>query len=317
MDALVGFTGFVGSTLCRQHEFGATFNRSNIVEAAGSEFGTVVCAAAPGSMFTANRFPEQDAAATDALMENLRPIKAQQFILISSIAVFADFGGGDDESSRSFQTALAYGRNRRKLEEFCLQSFGRCLIVRLPALFGYGIRKNFLFDLLNPMPSLLTEARLAELADRLPAGLGQGLKAIYRHDPSTGLQVIDRAALAATGQRPAYDAAVTALGMSAVQFTHPESRFQYYDMTRLWADICRCLDAGLDIVHLAPEPLEAGIIHEALLGRPMPTTPAKIHSEDMRTRHAALWGRPGTYIATADEVLDRLRQFHAVEREAA
>ncbi|PTE19715.1 hypothetical protein C5F48_21395 [Cereibacter changlensis JA139] len=316
MDALVGFTGFVGSTLCRQHDFSAVFNRLNIAQAAGSKFDSVVCAAAPGSMFTANRFPEQDAAATEALMEDLRPIKARQFILISSIAVFADFGG-DDESSRSFQTALAYGRNRRRLEEFCLQRFGRCLIVRLPALFGCGIRKNFLFDLLNPMPSLLAEPRLAELADRLPAGLGQGLRAIYRHDPSTGLQVIDRAALAATGQRPAYDAAVTALGMSAVQFTHPESHFQYYDMTRLWTDICLSLQAGLDIIHLAPEPLEAGIIHEALLGRPMPATPAKIHREDMRTRHAALWDRPGRYIATSDEVLDRLRQFHAVEREAA
>ncbi len=317
MDALVGFTGFVGNSLRGQHEFGGLFNRSNIAGAVDRTFGTVVCAAAPGSMFTANRFPEQDAAAMGALMERLAPIRAERFVLISSIAVLDRFDGGDDETSTRFQTALAYGRNRRALEEFCVERFPRCLIVRLPALFGPGLRKNFLFDILNPMPAMLTEPRLAELAEALPAGLRPGLAGIYRPEPATDLHVIDRAALEASGRRPAYDAAVSAAGMEAVRFTHPDSRFQYYDMSRLWADIGLCLGAGLDLIHLAPEPLEAGAIHRALTGRPMPPSQARIHREDLRTRHAALWGRTGPHIASAGEVLAGLRRFFAAERAAA
>uniref|UniRef100_A4WZT0 Uncharacterized protein n=1 Tax=Cereibacter sphaeroides (strain ATCC 17025 / ATH 2.4.3) TaxID=349102 RepID=A4WZT0_CERS5 len=317
MDALIGYTGFVGSHLRRQHDFGALFNSANIGEAAGGRFGTLVCAAAPGSMFTANRCPERDEAAIRGLMDRLAPIRAGLCVLVSSIAVLAEFDGQDDEGTDRFQTGLAYGRHRRMLEEFCAERFDRCLIVRLPALFGRGLRKNFLFDLLNPMPTMLPRARLDELAGRLPAGLRPGLARFYRPDPETDLLVIDRAALAASGQRAAHDEAVTALGFSAVQFTHPATRFQYYDMDRLWSDIGLCLGAGLETIHLAPEPLEAGRIHAVLTGREMPAGPARVHREDMRTRHAALWGRAGPYIATADEVLAGLQAFFAGERALA
>ncbi|WP_092685106.1 hypothetical protein [Albimonas donghaensis] len=95
---------------------------------------------------------------------------------ISSIAVLEDFAGRDDEGSERFQQALAYGRRRRMLETFCAERFPRCSIVRLPALFGPGLRKNFIFDPMNPMPSMLPEAKLADLCD----GLGPGRPARTR-----------------------------------------------------------------------------------------------------------------------------------------
>ncbi|NQX94860.1 MAG: hypothetical protein HRT64_08085, partial [Erythrobacter sp.] len=112
--ALIGHTGFVGSTLARQADFAGRFNSANIDESAGAHFDTVVCAAAPGSMLEANTAPEADRAKIHALIDQLSQIKAERFILISSIAVLADFAGGNDESTDAFQTELAYGRHRRE-----------------------------------------------------------------------------------------------------------------------------------------------------------------------------------------------------------
>jgi hypothetical protein len=82
MDALIGHTGFVGGTLAHQHAFGARFNSATIDSAAGQTFDTVVCAAAPGSMFEANRFPDRDAARMQALMDKVGAIRARRFVLI-------------------------------------------------------------------------------------------------------------------------------------------------------------------------------------------------------------------------------------------
>jgi hypothetical protein len=49
----------------------------------------------------------------------------------------------------------------------------------------------------------------------------------------------------------------------------------------------------------------------------MPETPARLHREDMRTRHAALWDAEGPYQFSAAATLDRLTAFFASERAAA
>lgn len=312
MDALIGSTGFVGGHLSGQHAFGAGFNSRTICEALGRSFDTVVCAAAPGSMLEANRFPDRDAERVGGIVDALKGIEAKQFVLVSTIAVLADFRA-EDEGTAAFQDATPYGVNRRTLEVACAERFGRCLVVRLPALFGTGLKKNFLFDILNPMPSLLGEEPLATLRAALPVDLAGRLDDLYAKDEALGLWVIDRAALEASGRRAAFDEAVTALGRSAIGFTNPASRFQYYDMSRLWADIGLGLSAGLDVLHLSPEPVEAGRVYEAVTGKAMPGTGARVHQEDMRTRHADLWGRTGGYNACAEDVLARVKAFCAAE----
>lgn len=314
---LIGHTGFVGGALLRQARFDACFNSATIAAIEGRSFGTLVCAAAPGSMLEANRAPERDAAQTNALIERLAKVRAERFVLISSIAVLADFAGGHDEGTQSFQQDLAYGRHRRALEIFVEDHFASSLIVRLPALFGHGLRKNFLFDLMNPVPSLLTEAKHDALMKALDPALAAWAGALFATDPVTGMLKLDRAALNADRRRAALEDAVTALGASATQFHHPDTTYQYYAIDRLWQDIGIALDAGLSHLHLVAEPLTASAIHARLTGRPMPDTPARLHREDMRTRHSALWGAEGPYQFSAAATLDRLAAFYASERQPA
>lgn len=316
-DALIGHTGFVGGTLVRQHDFGSTFNSSNIDSIVGARFDTLVCAAAPGSMVIANQDPDRDRASIDGLIARLRNVRARRFVLISTIAVLADFAAGDTDDTQAFQQDLAYGRHRRALEAFCEARFDDCLVVRLPALFGLGLRKNFVFDLMNPVPTMLPEARLRTLLDRLGSDLRDALAPLYAHDATTGMLKLDRAALDAAPQRAALADAVRAAGMSATQFHNPDTTYQYYDMARLWTDIGTALDAGLRHIHLSVAPLRVADIHARLLGAPMLDNDAKLHHEDMRTRHAALWGRASPYLEDADTVLDKLAAFHAEQGSAA
>lgn len=316
-DALLGDTGFVGGILAGQHRFDAGFSRRNIEASASGTFRTVVCAAAPGSMFEANRFPERDRAGIDALIAHLARLRCDRFVLISSIAVFDDFAGADDEGSTAFETSLTYGRHRRALEAFCEEHFADCLVVRLPALFGPGLRKNFVFDLLHPIPTLWTPENVAALADALPATLADLVCSAYAPDPATGLLRVDRAALAASPHGAALNEAARDLGMTAARFHHPDTTYQYYDLSRLWSDIAVAREAGLRTIHLTTEPLQAARIHARLTGRPMPASNARVHHEDLRTRHAALWGRTGPYLDDADAILDRLAAFFGAEQESA
>jgi len=55
----------------------------------------------------------------------------------------------DEDTLIDPQSLDPYGRHRFYLEEFVRGRFKRSVIVRLPGLFGQGLKKNFIFDLLH------------------------------------------------------------------------------------------------------------------------------------------------------------------------
>lgn len=148
-NALIGFSGFVGSTLLKQAHFSELYRSTNIHEIENREFDVVMCAGAPAQKWIANRDPVDDRKKIESLIDHLRTIKCKTFILISTVDVFKE-PIGVDESAPVEETGLhAYGLHRRLLEKFVEQHFSGCLIVRLPGLVGPGLRKNVIFDFLN------------------------------------------------------------------------------------------------------------------------------------------------------------------------
>ena len=167
-DAIVGSTGFVGQNLLAAHAFDGRFNSKNIEEMSGKSYDVIVCAAAPATMWAANKDPDGDLGNICRLIGHLKVVKARRFVLISTIVVLADAAAGFDEEAQQYETGKAYGRNRRLLETACVDLFPKTHILRLPALFGLGLKKNFLFDILNPAPSFLARDKF-ELASHAPA----------------------------------------------------------------------------------------------------------------------------------------------------
>ena len=148
-NALIGYSGFVGSTLLKQAHFSALYRSTNIHEIESREFDVVVCAGAPAQKWIANRDPADDRNKIESLINHLRTIKCKKFILISTVDVFK-VPVSVDESTPVDESGLhAYGLHRRMLEKFIEQHFERHLIVRLPGLVGPGLRKNVIFDFHN------------------------------------------------------------------------------------------------------------------------------------------------------------------------
>ncbi len=148
-DALIGYTGYIGSILQKQTLFQSFYRSTNINEIANQSFDTVVCAGAPGQKWLANSDPQSDRLKINNLIENLKNIKCKTFVLISTIDVFKNPLNVDENTVVQKEDLAAYGLHRRLLEEFVASNFKNYLIVRLPGLVGPGLRKNVIFDFLN------------------------------------------------------------------------------------------------------------------------------------------------------------------------
>lgn len=148
--ALIGHSGFVGGTLLRQGSFDDHFNSTNIGEMAHRAYDLVVCAGVSAAKWLANKDPEKDRRQIERLTEVLQEVEAREFILISTIDVYPDpQSAADEDASIDASANHAYGAHRFRLEDWVKARYPLARIVRLPALFGEGLRKNALYDLLN------------------------------------------------------------------------------------------------------------------------------------------------------------------------
>ncbi|MEJ2425693.1 MAG: pyridine nucleotide transhydrogenase [Candidatus Thiodiazotropha sp.] len=148
-NALIGFSGFVGSTLLKQAHFSALYRSTNIHEIENREFDLVVCAGAPAQKWIANRDPIDDRKKIGSLIGHLQTIKCKTFLLISTVDVFKEAINVNESTPVDESGLHAYGLHRRFLEKFVEQNFSDYIIVRLPGLVGPGLRKNVIFDFLN------------------------------------------------------------------------------------------------------------------------------------------------------------------------
>lgn len=149
-QGLIGHTGFVGGTLARQHAFDACYNSRTVDTLRGQSFDLLVCAGVSAVKWLANKEPEADRAAIRTLTDALAEVRAREFVLISTIDVYPDPGSGADEGAEIDAAGNhAYGRHRYELERWAADRFETTRVVRLPALFGEGLKKNALYDLMR------------------------------------------------------------------------------------------------------------------------------------------------------------------------
>jgi nucleoside-diphosphate-sugar epimerase len=147
--ALIGHSGFVGSNLARFHAYSKCLNSQNIHEIRGCHFDVVVCAGISSVKWKANQDPAADWFAIEQLLDPLKTVVADRFVLISTIDVYPDPVRGTEDIVPNAAVNHAYGQHRFAVEQFVAGHFAQHHIVRLPGLFGPGLRKNVIFDLLH------------------------------------------------------------------------------------------------------------------------------------------------------------------------
>lgn len=157
-SALIGYTGFVGSNLDTQHEFTDKYNSKNIKDINGKEYELIVCAAARADKWRINQDPDSDSQDLDSLKRMISQVKAKLFILISTIDVYKVPVNVDENLVLDTNGLHVYGLHRYQLEKFVQKTFDNTLIIRLPGLFGPGLKKNVIFDFLTNNKPFLDQA---------------------------------------------------------------------------------------------------------------------------------------------------------------
>ena len=252
-SALIGYTGFVGGTLCRAREFDTLINSKNTNEFCNRDFDLVVHAGVPAVKWLANKDPASDRAAIKSIRDVLATVRIKELIFISTIDVYPDTAAKIDETAVIDPTHNhAYGRHRFELERWVMDNFANVRIIRLPALFGEGLKKNIIFDLLH------------------------------------GNQVAN---------------------------INPATRFQWYPLSRLNADIERVRAHNIELINLFPEPVgTAEIVNSFFSGAQTAPGTVPAATYELRTRYSELFNGPAGYMLDRATVLGELADFIALER---
>ena len=294
----------------RDIPFSRTYNSRSIDRISGERFDTLVCAGAPATMWRANANPEADLDNLRRLTSALSEAKIDRLILISTIAVFDDASAGYTESNARYEFVKTYGRHRRELELHVLGRYN-AVVLRLPALFGKGIKKNFIFDILNPVPSFVKPEKFAQARAVFTQDELRLADDVFVFDAGLAMHKLDRVALEASGGRRNLELAFERIGLLASGFTNSDSQYQYYNLANLRRDIETGLENGLVVLNVCSEPWRAGDLHAALVGTPFVNAGPPVVREDVRTEHASVFGRPGPYLYDRADVLRDLQGFVA------
>ena len=125
--ALVGFSGFVGQHLLSQTDFTDLYRSTNIASIAsgGAEFELLVVCGLPAAKWLANKDPETDWRIVQELAALLTGCAAKQVVVVSTIDVYAQPGGCDENDDPEGQPNHAYGPRRiRNDARCCMKSRG-------------------------------------------------------------------------------------------------------------------------------------------------------------------------------------------------
>lgn len=302
MISLVGYTGFVGSNIYEKGRanIDKVYNSSNISEAFGTHPDLLIYSGLRAEKYLANNAPEKDMELIIQSEKNIAEIAPTNLVLISTIDIFKQPKNVDENSPVDTNGLAAYGYNRYQLEKWVREHYPEALIIRLPGLFGKNIKKNFIYDYINLIPFMLKPEKFNELAEKDPE-----LKKYYTLQDNGFYKFI-----ANTEDREKIKEKFKKLGFSALNFTDSRSKYQFYDLSRLWKDINTAIENKLTVWHPATEPISAGELYKYLTGNTFVNELGGVPADyDYKTLYADIFGGKGSYICSKSDVLKSISDF--------
>lgn len=300
-EAIVGYTGFVGSNLCLSHHFDGMFNSKNIQDAYGSKPDLLVYSGVRAEKYLANQNPQKDLEHIEDAFSNICRIAPQQLVLISTIDVLANPINVDENSTFVPESSQAYGANRYHLEMKVRDAFPDALIVRLPALFGKNIKKNFIYDYIHRIPYLLKKEKMYELCLKEPS------IAHYYEELDNGFYKVKNIT---TDESASLKLLFKSVEFDALHFTDSRSVFQFYPLNRLWNDITKALSCKIRLLHTATEPISAADIFYTLEHHIFKNEISEKHAfYDYRTVYDTLYGGCNGYICDKITIMNEIVRF--------
>lgn len=297
-DMLVGYTGFVGSNIDEKHNFAYRINSKNKEEAWGVEPDLLVYAGLRAEKFLANNDPQRDMETIEEAFLQIKKIKPKKLVLISTVDVYRNPVDVDESSTIETEGLAAYGLNRYRLEQMVRDEYKDALIIRLPGLFGKNIKKNFIYDYINVIPSMLKVEKYRELSETSAL-----IRDSYELLPNGFYKCI----LSTEELKQEFKK----VGFSALNFTDSRGIFQFYNLANLWKDIETALDNDIKLLNIATEPVSVSEIYSALTeGKEFVNEIAKQPPYyNYQSVYADLFGGSNGYFSNKEHILQEIVDF--------
>ena len=296
---IVGYSGFVGSNICANMNFDGMYDHTNVTDSYNSNPDLLIYCGVRAEKYLANTHPEQDMEIIKEAEMNIKKINPKKIVLISSIDVYKDSNGRDEDSSMDTENLQPYGYNRYCLEQWVQENYSNHLIIRLPALFGKNIKKNFFYDLLNPIPKLLNEKKYKELYDK-----NSDLENYYKIDKDSFYHLVNNADI------EKLSVIMNQLNFSALNFTDQDATFQCFDLSLLVDIIETSLKNNINLLNVAVEPTSAQEIYNYIyndnFNNKITDNPPYYN---FKTKHYKVFNGNNGYIYSKEETLVKIKKF--------
>lgn len=298
---IVGYTGFVGSNLCLSHKFDHYYNSKNISDAYGTAPDILVYAGVTGTKYIANKNPEKDKQIIESAISNIEKIAPKKLVLISTIDTFVKPDNINEDEEPTSQSDFVYGFHRRILEEWVKKNVENYLIVRLPGIYGANLKKNYIYDLINPIPQVLSQSLYESFSSK-----EEIIKKIYKSSEDGFYHIINN------NNFPKSEilAAFARNNFSALNFTDSRGFFQYYNLKFLWRHIQIALRHNLKILNIATEPFTISELYTYVSGKTMKNECSRdIPFYNLKTKYDVLFGGANNYMFTKKQVMQDIKSF--------
>lgn len=298
---LVGNTGFVGSNLQSEYTFDELYNSKNITEAYGKNPDLLVYSGVPAQKFLANKEPEKDFEIIKNAINNIKNIKPKEIVLISTIDVYKEPVNVNEDTKIDTENLQPYGYNRYYLEKWVSENIENHLIVHLPGLYGKNIKKNFIYDLIHIIPSMLTYEKYQELLNK-----DNSIESYYEKQEN-GFYKVKELNKSEENILKTY---FNNIGFSALNFTDSRGKFQFYNLKYLWKHIQNARENNIKVLNLATEPVEISEIYEYIKNEKFVNEVTNnVPNYDFKTKYAKIFEGKDGYIFSKEFILEDIKKF--------
>ena len=302
---LIGYSGFVGSNILLKSDFHYKYNSKNINDIKNKEFDLLICSSIPSDMQLANANPDKDLSNILELLNIIKHVKAEIAVLISTIAVYPQ-PVIYNENTVDFISDSIYGKNRKIAEEEFKNIFKNNIIIRLPALFGKNLKKNFIFDIINPEPSFFTVDKFESIKNQIKDTI---VINYYNFDNKQNRYIFNRMKAIEDNKRKEIKDILLSINETSLQFTNSNSSFQFYNLDNLYNDILISIKNDIKVLNICSKPILAKDIMKNIFNMNFISRNAKLYNYDMKSVHSDKWGNYDGYLYNEESIYNDLRLF--------
>jgi hypothetical protein len=257
----------------------------------------------------ANKFPEEDWRSITLLMKNLEQVKCKTFVLVSTIDVYKTGIEVDEDSKISENGLMPYGSHRVILERLVKTVFPSAYIIRLPGIFGKGLRKNFIFDLIFRIPKMISSME----CNRLKCNLNEIEKELINSCYEMGLNgILCLKSCLSKNKLVDLRKVLQRAELTSLRFTDSRSLYSYYDLSDLKKDLKHIITQNIHLINLVTEPMMAGEISElafdyTFINRLEGKNPFQFR---IRSKYDEIFHGSRGYLYDKEQVIKKLREFN-------